>query len=68
MFGRTKQTATSGNPMNVTHSIVLDGTCHVCRTAVSTRHDHTALLGQTGTATATVTHACGTEVDVSGQF
>jgi hypothetical protein len=67
VFGR-KQAAISGNPMNVTHTITVDGTCHACRTAVTATTDCTALMGQHGTFTGTTTHACGTEVAVTGSY
>ena len=68
MFGRSKRPPATASPMDITHDIVLDGTCHTCRTAVSGTTSHTARLGQRGTFTGTVTHNCGTEVDVTGQF
>lgn len=68
MFGRNRSSAPTGSGSGrITHQIELGGACGACGTWVTTTHDHTAMLGQRGTATATVTH-CGGEVDVSGQF
>lgn len=69
-FGRGRSTTaktTSGSFGKFTRDVPMSGTCG-CGASVSGTGSVTTVLGESGTAEATVSHDCGRSVTVTGQY
>jgi hypothetical protein len=67
IFSSRNNQSPGDNPMLVTHELMLEGKCPVCRETVTLTTTAQTFMGQSGTASG-VAVCCGTHVPVSTQF